>query len=212
MNVSDLLPDVLVHTPEVPDMLAERQLVLTTKEFCNKTKYWREDLAPLYLIANIDTYRLITPPDSIIYELVFISHASGGRLTVTTPHKLLTEDPTWRDRTGNPPTHFFRDGTDEVRLYPVPSANEAGTVIPRAVLTPSNDATTLPDVVLNDYYDAIVSGAVARLQRMPGKEWTQPKYSAAHEAAFQTAVMNASARATDGRQTGVARKVRYGGI
>lgn len=51
-------------------------------------------------------------------------------------------------------------------------------------LCPTNKATEVPDVLLNEYQEAIAYGALERLFIMPGKPWTDEQRSAYYKARF----------------------------
>jgi hypothetical protein len=62
-----------------------------------------------------------------------------------------------------------------------------------------------------DYRDAIISGALFRLLRMPGQAWTDYSGAQIYGAAFADGIRDAELKARHADE-GVARKVKYGGV
>ncbi len=73
-------------------------------------------------------------------------------------------------------------------------------------------ATNVDDIILSRYDEALTSGALARLYLTPRKPWTDFNLGQYHRAQFQAAWPAARRDAADEHQTGVPRKVKYGGI
>ena len=55
-----------------------------------------------------------------------------------------------------------------------------------------------PMFIFDKYYDGILSGALAGLQAMPGKSWSQPSMVAYHKDVFDATVMSAKNDVTNG--------------
>lgn len=61
-------------------------------------------------------------------------------------------------------------------LYVTPTPNEAGKVATLlCAFAPRFTASVLPDVLVGRYAEAVASGALAILKRMPGNAWTDPQ-------------------------------------
>jgi hypothetical protein len=65
-------------------------------------------------------------------------------------------------------------------------------------LTTKQDSLTCPDFLYQNYHDAIVSGAVASLQMMPARAWSEPNMAAVHQQNFDDFVKKAISDRDDG--------------
>mgnify|MGYP005764033663 FL=1 len=98
-----------------------------------------------------------------------------------------------------------------VWLAPVPSDTTTSSVIIRAQLKPTHSSTSCDEQVMNEYRDAVVNGALFRLLRMPGRDWSDLQGAGIYSGLFAEAVEIAERRARQADQ-GVVWKVNYGGI
>jgi hypothetical protein len=94
------------------------------------------------------------------------------------------------------PTHYWLVDDTTVRLYPIPDAVQ--TLSASLVLKPALNATGVETFLYNAYFDSLVSGALARLMRIPNKDWTNPKLSQMHQQIFYTGISEARTRAHRG--------------
>jgi hypothetical protein len=81
----------------------------------------------------------------------------------------------------------------------------------RVALSILPNTVALDDTVIWQMHDAILNGAVARLQMMEGQEWSNPTAGAQKEMLFREAIMKAK-RQADNNGGSANRTVRYGGI
>lgn len=157
----------------------------------------------------------------------------GVLIPFRTAEQLQAYDAQWRTRTGTRPLYFTHEGelaaSDSnpsgfrVRLYPAPqSAAVEGSIQPRFVITTDavadfdlstfdNQIPEVPDRIFYAFRQGIVSGALAHLYMMPGKDWTNPQLAQPHGAKFENTIADAKSRAD--RDFGNAPLIaKYGGI
>jgi len=84
-------------------------------------------------------------------------------------------------------------------------------VILKIIAKPKRSGTSMPDDAYTDYYDTILNGAIARLLRVPGKDWSNRAASADYYAMFMDGVYEAKRRARQS-DSGAVPIVGYGGI
>jgi hypothetical protein len=159
-SMTDLLPDIRIAAPGVPDFMALYYLTRALSEFLDRSEAWRqfiENPRPLDEVVNglvswanhlddptkrwarikrIDMLRYYNDQD--------IENEDGEEIEFLTEHQLQKRDWKWRDRLGARPLYFTRADeqpalTDEVslhtvRLYPQPYSDALGEVRARVVV------------------------------------------------------------------------------
>lgn len=162
-------------------------------------------------------------------------HPSGHVVCFKTPSQLQEIDPMWRTREGTSAWAWTSDGESaaldeesvsgyQVRLYPVLSsaADPTHGIRPRVVVVTDvvtdmgqNDfdgqVPVLPDRIFYPFRDAIVSGALASLYLIPGKDWTDQKLAAYYRGNYEAAIVRAKSRA-DAEYGNPVFTTGYGGI
>lgn len=157
----------------------------------------------------------------------------GSLIHFRSAAQLQSCDPMWRTRRGARPLYFTHEGELEgsgpspsgfrVRLYPAPqSTSVTGSIEPRFVITTDavadfdlsefdNQVPEVPDRIFYAFRQGIVSGALAHLYMMPGKDWSNPQLAQPHGAKFENTIADAKSRAD--RDFGNAPLIaKYGGI
>ena len=81
----------------------------------------------------------------------------------------------------------------------------------RMAVRPTRASTNCATEIMDDYRDAIVNGAVFRLVRLPGQTFTDLSAAQVYLSLYNSQVVETERRARQG-DTGVARKVKYGGL
>jgi hypothetical protein len=152
--------------------LMVQNLENASREFFARTAVWEEDLDAADLVAEQTDYSLITPHDARIERLTAVRVNTTDGVAAGLPGTLVNE-----------------------RLYSFSPDEDGGTLsfdtAPQASVTEGLDAKViyvphmgphadLPQWLMNRYADAIVSGALARLKRLPWRDWADPAGAAEH--------------------------------
>ncbi len=206
-----LLPEIIPMVPSCPDTLIENSIRSATIELCEKSGVYQQELDPITTIANLFEYDLEPPNGTVVHEILWATY-DGTDLEPITSALLEQRIPEWR-KAGNEgtPEYFVKQSQSLFYIAPVPNVTKVSSVLMRAVLKPTHTSTACDDDVMNDYRDTIVNGALLRLLRMPGREWTDYAGAGVFASLFNEQLVEAEKR---GRQseTRVARKVKYGGV
>lgn len=204
MLVSELAQDVMIEVRDIPTAMAEKMVIDSAREFCRKSGFWRETITPITVSAGTDTYTLTpTAANTKVREIV-AAVLDDTRLERTTERKRLT---TLGD-TGTP-TQFVSSTYGSITLVKNPTADATLTV--RVELIPTTSITDLDDRMCDDYGEIIVHGAVYRLAKHVGRNWSSSMSASDHFALFERGISDARARANDDYTTGVRRTIKYGG-
>lgn len=175
-------------TPDVPGCpleIVNRELAITASDFFSRTHLWRETLTSQSTVIDQSNYDVTECAviESVQWVLV------DNRELVHAEERLI--DPERLTLKGRP-THFWVDKETEIRLYPIPDV--VFSLDARIVLKPARNAKGIPSFAYEKWADAFVSGALYRIARTPGKEWTNPDQAALHKNIYEQAVTNARIR------------------
>ena len=203
-----LLPDILPMVPGCPDTLIKNNVRAAAIELCERASVYQAELDPLTTVGNIYEYDLEAPSGTAVQKILWITH-EGKDLEPLTSTLLEQRIPKWREGNGVP-EYYVQQGSALVWLAPIPTATGVSSTIVRAVLKPTHTSSACDDGVMNDYRDTIINGALFRLLRIPNKEWTDLQGASVYGSLFNEGTMIAERKAR-GADTGVARRVRYGG-
>lgn len=212
--LTTLVPDVRVEIPEIPSFVAERQLLRALRMFCEETRCWRVDIS-VSVVANTPKVLLtsLLPSGTELVDIIAVKNTDGGVPVEPRTYMWLNQNTTdWRSETNTAASWYVLDGNNTIRFVPTPSATVTGRYYVRVAVKPLLTATVINDVVINKYDELIVHGALGRLYLIPRKPWTDANLAQYHEALFRNGWASARAEAADEFQTGVPRKVKYGGL
>ena len=209
-SYESLLPEIIPMVPSCTDTLIEQNIRASVIEMCEKAKVYQAELDPITTVANLYEYDLEPPSGTVVHEILWVTY-DGVDLEPATTALIEQRKPKWRDADrAATPEYFVKQSPSLFYLVPVPNETKAGSVIVRAILKPTHSSSSCSDDIMNDYRDTIVNGALYRLLRIPGREWTDYPGAQVYGSLFLEGLAQAEARALQ-KEARVARKVRYGG-
>lgn len=197
------VPHILPSVIGCPDFSVRSAVVEAAIEFCTKSHAWTEVLDLLYMSNGTHSYELDLPKDS---RAVLIKNVwcASGELVPATIDQIVAAIPAWQTAMGTP--RFYNQlNWEEMRVYPTPNSPTAAALTVRAALAPKRTATGFPDSFADRYFQAIVSGALARLVAVPGQAWSNPQLGAYNQALFDRAVADAKVEMAHERVVGTMR-------
>lgn len=183
---ADFLPLLAPHLPGCPDPSMKLYLASTAADFFARTYLWREQISGITVAAGVVDYDL--DPDTGYVEDI-ISVVYGDHTLTRTDLRLVgTEKLT---ETGEP-REFWVQADNSIRIFPIP---EVGTTLKvYAVLKPSRSGTGVENWIYETWADSIVSGTIAQLAMIPGKEWSDIALAGMHKGLYEKAITNARIR------------------
>lgn len=193
-NVSDLLRYVLPDVPGCPIVMVENAILTAAIEFCDKSLYWTYDHDPITVVANVPEYELSLPDDSQLIQILDTAKLNNKDISQRTRVWLNNNVTNWQTLTQNQPEHFYIQRPWVIRLVGIPMVTSINGLVLEIALKPTPTATTLPDVVFNEWFEAISYGARSKLMEMPGKEWSEPNTALKYGAIFDQRISDASAK------------------
>lgn len=202
---ADFYPDLLVHTPGAPDPLLDQALLQAAQEFCKETVVWQEQLDDIGVRANVGVYDLPLPARTrsvLVVSAMFHDYWLIARTT----RELNRMIPMWRTQAASGATYFASDVQGQIILTPVPTTRESRAIKNlRVALMPSNEATDLPDILFDDYRQALKYGALRFLHELPKRDqydWVDPSRVAYFDSMFKTEKGITKIRVAKGFQAG----------
>lgn len=196
---------VATLVPGSPDPTIEQAVRDTAIEFCSRTRII-QTVETQSLAAEVPDYEVFTPPQQTLTAVLAVSYR-GEPLGVTALEN-VTDGAAMRAGTdkvvpvalGTPRSYYQITPSDtSVYLWPVPAVSESNVLAIRACFEPSITCTQLPDELFNDWLDAIVHGAAARLMLRPNMTVMDMELGQRYRGVFDGAVASASALARRGR-------------
>ena len=210
--VSTLVKDILSDIPEVPSFVAQRQYLRALRELCEKARVWRADTT-ITTIPNEETLDIDSqlPDNTELVDVISLLPPDGNSsVKPKTQAWMDLNQADWRTQTGQYANYYMLNTNNTLQLVPIPTG--AVTYYLRAAVKPTLSCTDIAEIIVNKYSELIISGAKAYLFMTPRKPWTDLQLAQYHQAAFLGGIPNARTEAADEYQTGVARKVKYGGL
>jgi hypothetical protein len=218
--ISVMYPFIRAELPGIPEPLLVAATADAVSDFISKSEVWKYTSPVLLDWTTALLFPAIVPGTDIpadmrVVRFDTVKYASDGVSLREIPFKTrqqldgLYSD--WEVKTGNTPLYWTMDGPDTPRIVPIATANVAGSIQVRSIVSSSSGLATLPDFIMDEYDEELRMGALARLMKIPGKDWTNMNLSAAYSAMFDAAITKAKSRA--GADFGQpCRETSYGGI
>ena len=207
---SELIPEVLINALSCPDFIAERALRHVALDFFRRTHVYRETLSldpdgteSISLTAGL-------PTETRAEEILWVRYNQQRNLVAISEKMLNAKNVNWEDDTGDP-YYYFQPSPNTISLAPHPAGAEVGTVTARVVLVPTRTSTGVEQIYMDEHYEALVDGAVAKILSINAEEWANPNLSQLYTQRYENAVLTATNRA-ERNGTPVVREVRYGGL
>ena len=204
---TSLVKEILPYVPLCPDALVEQHIRAATIEFCERSKAYILDMDPFNTTAGVYEYDFDIPVATEVHQVLYMT-LDGNDMDPISPRSLELNYPDWRNRTGSPHV-YLQKSSSLFWIVPVPSGSKE--VIASVALKPTRTSNNIDSTVSNQYRDAILYGALYRLLRMPGREWTDVGAAREYLAQFNNEIMQAELRARGG-DLGVKRTVKYKGV
>lgn len=187
-------PDVMLDTPGAPLPVVVQAIRRAAIEFLRESRTWQELTDPAQVYAGASEIDVDSPSGAVPVKILAATYA-GETLEPLTMDWLDANSPGWENETGTPKGFVSADPA-AIRLYPIPSATVAAALRLRVAYTLAPDADQAPDMLLKQYFDAITSGAKARLMASPGKPYSNPAAADYHARLFAAAI-SAARKAVD---------------
>lgn len=190
VSISVWLKDILPRTPGIVRQVAKRELINAAREFYRQSAAWREVCESVYL--DDGDYQYTVVPQSSDSEVIQVTsvEVNGALLTPKTERPV-------GDRGDGTPLYWYPTGLDTIEIWPTPEQYDDDVRV-RAILIPTEAATTLPDVAYGKHYEGILDGVLGRLYGHPAKPYSNPAFAEYHLRRFRNAIGEAAGEQKQG--------------
>lgn len=174
INLESLVGPMMLDCP-IP--IASQGILWAAIEFCEKTRAWSNQQKRT--VSAGTQHIALTPEDdgSIIY--IDDVRWNGDALHPVTRHESQDIDYTV-------PYGYYRPNPETLSL--APAANAQGTLTLTMFLAPLRNATSIPRMLYDLYWDAIEAGALWRLMKVPNRPWTDMNQAIFYQGQFERLV------------------------
>lgn len=202
LNLDVFLPRLLPSVPGCPDPTARQALLDSAIEFCEETALVRITTDP-QVAAGVSVYEVEVPLGQKVaitqrawYGRQELMPAMSSMVSNVDAYTFVPSDP------NQVPHSFLESAPGEITLFPAPGVLATGQVTFRAATKPSRSATSVADVLYEDWAEAIVAGALKRLHAIPDTPYFSDNHAIRRAAEFQLGINRARAEAQRGRVRG----------
>ena len=208
-DLEDFYPDLYPLVPGCSDVLVENAILNATIEFATKSTAIHYEMDAVSVVSGTNEYQFEPPADSEIAAIVS-GNMDGDVLSILSAKLANYRYPRHREFNGRPEAILRLDNSN-FRLYPTPDTSFPSGLYLTVALKPTRTATSVPDIVYEEFKDAIIYGSAYRLMAMPNKDWTNNQKSSYYRALFDEQIQMAK-REAERSPDGAVPIVGYGGI
>lgn len=179
MKPLDLLfPRIMPRARNCPAPVAEAGIRAAAIEFCERTRLWRFEDSFETSEASCDV--VAVPYGAVLHEIES-ARFNGSRLEPVSISWLDDEIGRWREMTASAASWITQVEPNTVRV--VPAAE--GRLDLSLILKPSNDASELPDWMIQSHAKELADGALAEILTIPGQPFYNPDLAIFHANRFR---------------------------
>lgn len=200
-KLADLTRLVSAIVPDVAEPVVQEAIIRAAMRFFTETKTWREEIEVDRPRKDAYITEMLAPRGA---EIVAVLDASINHR----PIQLAGDENMEVPRPGTYITSVYGQGQE---LFFNGRFGGAEKVYIRCALRPFLSATAIPDRVLSEYQDILISGGVMETMRMNPAAWNNPQMMDYYRSEFLNGIERNRNRGRSGR-THAARTVSYGGI
>jgi hypothetical protein len=182
---NDFLPLLAPHLAGCPDISMRSYLGIVASDFFARTYLWRDQIDTIYATTGTVEYDL--DGEAVIEDVISVV-LNETPLDRTDLRLVATQN---LGQVGEP-REFWMKADRSIVIFPTPEENVQLKVY--AVLKPSRSATGVEDWIYETFADTIVSGTIAQLAMIPGKEWSDIALAGMHKGLYERAITNARIR------------------
>lgn len=217
----DLLWQVRAEVPGIPEPTLYLNFIKAVQEHLKDTKAWSYSVVGAIDWASGDAFPSLSghiPSDTFVVQPIAVKWEDTGRnIEFRTRDQLDQIDASWETRTASIPEYWTAIAPRSFYLYPANTAAQTAAIRLRVALAnelPKGSdlrRTSIPESLADEFSDHWTHGALARLLRMPGKDWTNSQLAVNYQDMFEQDKRDARSRvaADFGRPK---RQVQYGGL
>jgi hypothetical protein len=172
----DLFADVKLQTHNCPNDVIRHQLYNSLRDFLKITQQWEVSQDSYDLEEGEPTYNLNFGSGFFRVSAISEVTVNGAILAQKTKEQLDYELPdNWSLQKGNCFSCYYMLDRNTIRLYKIPDATYQEALSARLIVYPVEEKireVEIPDEIISEWGETIGYGALWRLYKMPGKDWS----------------------------------------
>ena len=188
VSIDLFLDDVLPEVPGCSKYTAIDNIRLAAIDFCKQTGISVETSEEQDIDANEPIFDLPSPGSNVRPWQVLWMNSTQGPITPVSRRVAVEWGATWETLTGDWPCNYLHVNNSQVRFVPIPTESRSESLTVHCSYIPTRNADRLDAVLLDEYREAITSGALYRLLRMSKEPWYDPTEARERRDMFAIAV------------------------
>jgi hypothetical protein len=201
LNLDVFLTRLLPSVNGCPEPLARRALIDSAIEFCEETGVVRVTTDSVATQSGTSVYTVDIPTGQLVVNVQRAWY--GSRELTAAPDSQVANVQAYISEAatdiGQEPIYFIEFMPGEVTLFPTPGASANGELVFRASTKPARSATSVENVLYEDWVEPIVSGALARLHATPDTPFFSASAAGYQASLFRLGINRARSEALRGR-------------
>lgn len=180
--ITAVYPRVRIEAPGAPEPLIADVVMEAIQDFFQDSEVWRHTTATLLDWSTGVAFPTLTqgvelPADTRLKRVDVVKYGSGGAslrsLDFRTRQDWDSCVSDWEQRTSSSPYGWTNDPHGgSPRIVPGADATQTGVLQVRSIVVPASTMTTIDDYFYEEFGDVWRYGALARLLKMPDRDWT----------------------------------------
>ena len=198
-RASDWVDDILPHCAQAPIPEIEDCVRRAVIQFCRDSHFWRDSLN-VTLVADQTEYRL-RPRSGRVEKILRAQYQDTRYGLQELNHGQWSHVSSPGYDMGSAIPRFFgmSPNHERVAIAPAPDSTDDPVLKLYVALAPTRAGTEIPDAVFEEWFEAIIHGALYYLYRTPNKRWSSQARAREERFEFNTLINAASAESrTDG--------------
>lgn len=193
-TLDTFFPLLVPEIPGAPLILLRKALLNAAIDFCERSFVWLETQAAYTVTSASADYDFTTTTAGIVHQLRS-AELDGTPIDVVTREFADRYFPGWRPGATTTFTGVQAiTQTDPTSFRLIYTPAQDGELVLEVAYKPTRTATVLPDILYDEYEEAMVCGAAARLLVMNNVPWTNPQAAAIHAGRFKEMYEGANLR------------------
>jgi hypothetical protein len=186
--------------PGCPQPMAAQALLDAAIEFCDASMVVRYITAPAPAQEGVGSYDIDLPSQQVLSRVLTAWY--GGRPLTLAPRQTVLGYAAYHAGMPGRPRWAFVNDDGAITLMPTPDDKHLADVVLQIATRPARTATMVDDALFDDWAEAIVGGALARLAVIPGTPFNSPELASLGQARFARGLSDATLEARKGNVVG----------
>lgn len=174
ISVRDVFPRVLAYAPNAPDPAIREAVLRGARRLCRQTQCWLEWMGPTEPLEGVTRYQLMSPMDAELCAVVAsVPDDLRAVIQVVSGGMYVTVD-------------FPETPRDAFSI--------------QAAFMPTMEAEHIPALLVAEWDDVLVAGALAFIMDVPKSGWTDHNFAAHQDRLFRQGIGRARIALAQGRR------------